>query len=112
MAKEEHPPYCRKEKEIATMLEKITHMEKEVVGNGKGLAKTVPQLVTTVGDLKLVTSNLDRNLDKVAKALDHYEGEKIGKAEMRKRNQWIIGTLIFINASLLGLLVTLILKMP
>jgi hypothetical protein len=104
----EHSTYCRKEKEIATIFEKVKRIEKEVVGNGEGLVKTVPKLVTTVNDLKLVTSNLDRNLDKVVKAIDHNEGEKDGKAEIRRRTRWLVGILITIMSILLtGLIYTI-----
>lgn len=100
--------YCRKEKEIAVMFEKIQRIEKEVVGNGDGLVKTVPRLATSVDDLKIVTSNLDRNLDKVVKALDHYEGEKTGKEEIRRRTRWLVGILTGVILSLIGALITTI----
>jgi hypothetical protein len=74
---------------------------------------TVPKLDNSVNSLQLTMVNLDRNVDKLIKQQDIYEGEKHGKAEIRKRNRWIIGILITISLSLMGTvgyLITLILN--
>jgi len=111
MAKE-HPEYCRKEAEIAKMQNELETIKGFVMGNGKdGLAVSVPKLADNVQDLRMTVSNLDRNLDRVIGKQANYEGEKNGKTIIRKRNQWIIGILVTVAASLLGTMLFLIDKL-
>jgi hypothetical protein len=106
--------YCSKEKEITELYSDMKIIKPIIIGNGKeGLAVTVPKLDNSVNSLQLTMVNLDRNVDKLIKQQDIYEGEKHGKAEIRKRNRWIIGILITISLSLMGTvgyLITLILN--
>ena len=105
----EHPGYCRKEKEIAEMQADLKTLKRFVMGNGQeGLAVTVPKLNRSVDDLQISVKNLDRNLDKVVALQDHYEGEKDGKAEIRRRTRWLIGILSTIITMLIaGLIATI-----
>ena len=79
------------------------------MGNGKdGLAVSVPKLADNVQDLRMTVANLDRNLDRVIGKQDRAEGEHDGKQLIRKRNQWIIGILITVSTSLLGVVLFMI----
>lgn len=106
MADSNNADYCRKEGEIAKMQNEIETIKGFVMGNGKdGLAVSVPKLADTVQDLRMTVANLDRNVDRVIGKQDHYEGEKKGKAIIRNRNRWIIGILITVATTLVGLLI-------
>ena len=107
-----HASYCRKEKEIAEMQTDLKNVKKAVMGNGKGLNVTVPLLSQTVEKLEGTVVGLQKGLSGFLKFQENLEGRQAGKAQVRKRTQWIIGTLVFVSVSLLGVLVTLILKMP
>jgi hypothetical protein len=106
--------FCNKEKEITELYSDMKIIKPIIIGNGKeGLAVAVPKLDNSVKSLQLTMVNLDRNVDRLIKQHDIYEGEKHGKAEVRKRNRWIIGILITITLSLMGTvgyLMALILK--
>lgn len=109
MAQQLHSRYCRKEKEIAEMYTDLKTIKQKVMGNGTpGLDVSVPRLATTVQNLEVAVSNLDRNVDKLVKKQDIYEGEKVGKAEVRRRTRWLVGILIgVITALVSGLIATI-----
>lgn len=89
----------------------LKNVKKIVMGNGReGLDVSVPRLADNVGKFELTVANLDRNVDKMTQRLDKYEGERVGKEEMRKRTRWIIGTLITVAVFLAGTIITLLLK--
>jgi hypothetical protein len=113
MAKQTHPSYCRKEKEIAEMHTDLRHIKRVVMGNGKdGLDTTVPILSDNVETLKEETiPALRQGISAFLKFMNEEEGRQAGKAQIRRRTQWVIGTLAGITVSLLGLLIALILKM-
>jgi hypothetical protein len=106
--------YCQNEKEIIELHADMKIIKPIIIGNGKeGLAVTVPKLDNSVNSLQMTMVNLDRNVDRLIKQQDIYEGERVGKAEIRKRNRWIIGILISLAMGLLGTvgyLITLILN--
>lgn len=106
--------YCRKEKEITELYTDMKILKPIIIGNGKeGLAIAVPKLDKSVNDLQMTVINLDRNVDRLVNQQNKYEGEKSGKEEIRKRNRWIIGTLITLASMLMGTvgyLITLILN--
>ena len=111
--RETHSGYCRKEKEIAEMYTDLRTVKKAVMGNGKGLNVTVPLLSQTVGKLEEETiPSLQKGISAFLKFQNEQEGLQEGKAQIRKRTQWAIGVLVTITMGLLGLLITLILKMP
>ena len=82
--------YCRKEKEIAEIHTDLSNI-KEIVMGKEGLHVSVPKLTQSVDTLAITVSNLDRNVDKVQQKLDRDDGHRQGKAEIRRRNQWLIG---------------------
>ena len=106
---ETHSGYCRKEKEIAEMHTDLKMIKGIVMGNGKdGLIVSVPKLTDTVDRLNISVSNLDRNIDKIFQKQDQYEGEKTGKAEVRRRTRWLVGILIGVITCLIaGLIATI-----
>jgi tetrahydromethanopterin S-methyltransferase subunit B len=109
MSDDKYPLYCRKEAEIAKMQNELAMIKGFVMGNGKeGLAVSVPRLADNVQDLRMTVANLDRNLDKVVGKQDRYEGEKGGKEVIRKRNRWIIGILITVATTLIGVILFMI----
>ena len=109
MADSKQSHFCRKEGEIARMGNELATIKGFVMGNGKdGLAVSVPKLAETVQDLRMTVANLDRNVDRVIGKQDHYEGEKEGKRIVRNRNRWIIGILITVASTLIGLLIFMI----
>lgn len=111
MGEKDYPAYCRKEANISKLETQIEAINKIVMGNGKdGLAVSVPRLADNVQDLRMTVSNLDRNLDRVIGKQSHYEGEKDGKAMIRRRNRWIIGILITVATSLLGVVLFMLEK--
>jgi len=106
------PDYCRRESTIARLENDVATIKVFVMGNGKdGLAVSVPKLADNVQDLRMTVANLDRNLDRVVGKQDRYEGEKGGKELIRKRNRWVIGILITLATSLLGVILFLIDKL-
>ena len=105
----EHSGYCRKEKEIAEIHTDLQTIKRIVMGNGKdGLIVSVPKLTDTVNRLNISVSNLDRNIGKIFQKQDQYEGEKTGKAEVRRRIRWLVGILIGVIVSLIGGLIATI----
>ena len=77
------------------------------------MATCVPKLgqeITTLNEKTIPA--LQKGISGFLKFQFEEEGRQAGKALIRKRTQWVIGTLIGITMSLLGLLITLILKMP
>lgn len=104
--------YCNKEREISELYTDMKLIKPIIIGNGKeGLAMTVPKLDKSVNDLHMSVTNLDRNVDKMIRKHDLYEGEKTGKEAIRKRNRWIIGILASVIMGLAGMLVALIIKL-
>lgn len=115
MATGKHLSYCRKEREIAEIHTKVERIEKVVMdGNGnEPLATCVPKISQELETLNGKTiPALQVGISGFVRFMNEEEGRQEGKAQMRRRTQWVIGTLIFITTSLLGLLITLILKMP
>ena len=110
MVKKETPDYCQKEATIAKLENEIETIKGYVMGKD-GLIVLVPKLIQSVDNLTLIVGNLDRNVDKVLRKQDHYEGEKDGKSMIRRRNRWIIGILITVATTLLGSLLFLIDKL-
>ena len=104
-----HSSYCRKEKEIAEIYTDLKTIKKKVMGNGApGLDESVPRLADAVDRLEITVSNLDRNVDKIVKKQDVFEGERLGKEEMKRRTRWLVGILAGIIGVLIGGLITLI----
>jgi len=106
----EHEPYCRKEKEIGVIQEKVERIEKEVMGNGAGLSKTVPLLAQKIDQLDKNLQTNNTLTSGVLRFKDDLEGRAKGKESLRKRNQWVIGTVIAIASLVLAVLIPLLIK--
>ena len=101
--------YCRKEKEIAEIYTDLKTIKKKVMGNGSpGLDESVPRLADAVDRLEITVGNLDRNVDRMTKRQDIFDGERLGKEEIRKRTKWLVGILVGVILSLVGGLITTI----
>lgn len=101
---DKHSTYCQKEAEISEMHADVKTIKKIVLeGNGYDpLMISVPRLSDNVGDLKLTVQSLDRTVKQVMKSQDKYQGEKDGKAEIRRRTRWIIGIMVTVSAAMLS----------
>lgn len=106
---EDHPPYCRKEAEIAEMRSKIETIKRIVMGNGQeGLNTMVPKLNENIKSLTRNIDDLGRGVSGLTKFTEYLKGENHGRQGLRKRNQWIIGTLIAVAAALIAGMAVLI----
>ena len=108
MGNEHSEKYCHKEKEIAEMQTDLKNIKIAVMGNGKGLNITVPLLSQTVERLEGTVDGLQKGLSGFIKFQENMEGQHIGRAEIRKRNRWIIGLLAGALTAQLALIITLI----
>ena len=107
----EHQTYCRKEKEIGVIQAKVERIEKEVMGNnGAGLSKTVPLLAQKLDQLDQNLQTNNTLTSGVLRFKDELEGRAKGKESLRKRNQWIVGTIIAIASLVLAVLIPLLIK--
>ena len=86
-------------------------IKREVMGNGQeGLSKSVPRLSVVVESLEETVKDLKTVASASIRFQSELEGSHEGKAEVRKRNRWIIGILITALVSIFGTLVYLIEK--
>jgi len=105
------PTYCRKEADIARLEEKVSTLSKLVMGNGQeGLATSVPRLTENVEELTMTTTSLRRGISGFMKFQAEMEGSHAGREEIRKRNRWIIGTLITVVGIMMSVLIFMISK--
>lgn len=107
-----HSDYCRKEKEIAEIHTDLRIVKKVVMGNGKGLNVTVPLLAQNVEKLDETVGDFQTALSGFVKFQENMEGQQEGKMQIRRRTRWLIGLLVGVCISLVGLLIGLISKMP
>ena len=81
-------------------MEKVHRMEKEVIGNGNGLVKTVPQLNLTVQSLSGIVNDLQTAVSGFLKYQQEQEGKSAGVQEMKRRDRWLIGILVTVIVTL------------
>jgi hypothetical protein len=106
--------YCRKEREIGEIHTDLKNIKRIVMGDGskEGLDVCVPKISQELETLNEKTiPDLKTGISGFLRFQKLQEGKQEGKDLMRKRTQWVIGTLVGITMSLLGLLIALILKM-
>jgi hypothetical protein len=102
----EHTRFCRKEKEIAEIHADLQIIKKIVMGNGQeGLAVSVPKLSLNVDKLGKSVDGLKTGVNGFLKYQQAQEGKDAGKNEVKRRTRWIIGLMIGLITTLLGLLV-------
>jgi len=90
----------------------VNLLKRAVMGNGKeGLIVTVPLLSHSVEKLSGSVEGLKTGVRSFLRFQQEQEGRIAERVELKKRSRWLIGILVSANISLLGLLVTMIIKM-
>jgi hypothetical protein len=103
---------CKRDAEIGRLKADVEILKKAVMGNGQpGLIVTVPRLAESVEQFERTAGEFTTAVRGFHKFQENQLGQAAGKAEVRKRNRWIIGILITLSTSLLGTVIFLILKL-
>ena len=101
-----HPTYCRNEKELGKLRAEVNTLNRTVMGNGQpGLMVTVPRLAESVERFEATAGEFATAVRGFHKFQADQLGQEKGKEIVRKRNRWLIGTVIAVLASVAGLLV-------
>src|SRR6056297_321072 len=97
---------CKHDSEIAKMSEKLSKIEKAMYGNGqKGLIRTTTELNQSSESLSKSVSALATAVSALTTFRDETIGGIKAKERMRIHSKWIIGILVTVVLSLVGVII-------
>jgi hypothetical protein len=97
--------HCKHEPEIAKMSEKLNKIEKAMYGNGqKGLIRTTTELNQSSESLSKSVNALATAVSALTQFRDETVGGIKAKERMRIHSQWMIGILLTVVLSLIGVI--------
>jgi hypothetical protein len=96
---------CKHDTEIAKMSEKLSKIEKAMYGNGqKGLIRTTTELNQSSESLSKSVNALATAVSALTQFRDETVGGIKAKERMRIHSQWMIGILVTVVLSLIGVI--------